>query len=266
MRERIVTALVLGAVLLAALFAAPAWAARAVFALCIAAGAFEWAQLAGARTRTQRLGYVLVVALAATALRVLLAEPAAFRALLEAAVALWCLALAWLLAGRAQLAPAAVGLAGLAALVPAWVALARMVELWPQGPRWVLFILLLSFGADTGAYFAGRAFGRVRLAPAVSPGKTWEGVFGGLALATFIAWCAAPWLGVAPHRLLPVAVCGAAFSVVGDLLESLCKRSAGLKDSGSLFPGHGGVLDRIDSVLAATPVTCLGLSWLGVGA
>ena len=120
--------------------------------------------------------------------------------------------------------------------------------------RWVLFLLLLAFGADSGAYFAGRAFGRVRLAPSVSPGKTWEGVFGGLALALLLAWLAAPWLGVPPGRLLPVALCGATFSVVGDLLESLCKRSAGLKDSGSLFPGHGGVLDRIDSLLYTAPL------------
>jgi phosphatidate cytidylyltransferase len=264
-RERILTALVLAAVMLGALFAAPPWATRAVFGLCIAAGAWEWALLAGARSRGQRLGYVLVVALVATALRVLLAEPAAFRALIEASVALWCLALLWLLAGRAVIPRLAVAVVGMAALVPTWVALTRMVELWPHGARWVLFVLVLSFGADTGAYFAGRAFGRVHLAPSISPGKTWEGVIGGLALALLLAWAGATWLGATPRQLLPVAICGAAFSVVGDLVESLCKRSAGLKDSGSLFPGHGGVLDRIDSVLAATPVTCLGLLWLGAG-
>ena len=140
-----------------------------------------------------------------------------------------------------------------------------MVEFWPRGAQWVLFILTLTFAADTGAYFAGRAYGRVKLAPQVSPGKTWEGVVGGMVLATAVGYAGSRWFDLAPARFVPLCLAAAAFSVVGDLTESMFKRAAGLKDSGRLFPGHGGVLDRVDGVLAATPVMCLGLLWLGVG-
>jgi len=126
-------------------------------------------------------------------------------------------------------------------------------------------VLALAFAADIGAFFAGRSFGRVKLAPRVSPGKTWEGVFGGLLLALAVGWAASALSGVPALRLLPLALVGAGFSVVGDLTESLFKRASGLKDSGTLIPGHGGVLDRIDSTLAASPVLATGLLWLGVG-
>jgi phosphatidate cytidylyltransferase len=156
-------------------------------------------------------------------------------------------------------------LAGMFALVPTWFALSRMAETWPHGRQWTLFALLLAFGADIGAFFAGRGFGRVKLAPLVSPGKTWEGVLGGMLLALAVAWGGSAWFGVPARLLLPLCLVVAAFSVVGDLTESLFKRASGLKDSGTLIPGHGGVLDRIDSVLAATPILCTGLLWLGVG-
>jgi len=140
------------------------------------------------------------------------------------------------------------------------------VEFWPRGAQWALFVLALAFAADTGAYFAGRNFGRIKLAPRVSPGKTWEGVIGGTVLAAVAGALAAQWFGLPQRLFVPLCVAGAAFSVVGDLTESMFKRASGLKDSGRLFPGHGGVLDRVDSVLAATPVMCLGLIWLRVGA
>jgi phosphatidate cytidylyltransferase len=265
MRTRILTALVLAALLIGVLLFGPAWSARALFGLFIAAGAWEWSAFLGGTPRAARLCFVLLVALLSVCARVCLADTAGFTLLMELSVAWWSAALLWLLLAPHRAGAAAAAAAGVLALVPTWVALTRMVELWPHGARWVLFVLVLSFGADTGAYFAGRAFGRVHLAPSISPGKTWEGVIGGLALALLLAWAGATWLGATPRQLLPVAICGAAFSVVGDLVESLCKRSAGLKDSGSLFPGHGGVLDRIDSVLAATPILCTGLLWLGAG-
>jgi phosphatidate cytidylyltransferase len=105
----------------------------------------------------------------------------------------------------------------------------------------------------------------VPLAPRVSPNKTWEGVLGGMVLALIVAAAAADWFDLPWARFLPLCAGAAAFSVVGDLTESLLKRHVHLKDSGRLFPGHGGVLDRIDSVTAATPVMALGLLWLGVG-
>ena len=150
-------------------------------------------------------------------------------------------------------------------LAPTWIALTHIAQTWQRGAQWVLFILVLAFAADTGAFFAGRRFGRHKLAPQVSPGKTWEGVAGGLLLAALAALLGGHWLGVPLARILPLCLVGAAFSVVGDLTESMFKRASGLKDSGRLFPGHGGVLDRIDSALAATPVMSLGLVLLGVG-
>ena len=132
------------------------------------------------------------------------------------------------------------------------------------GVEYLLFILLIVWVADGGAYFAGKAFGRVKLAPAISPGKTWEGVVGGFALVTLLAVAVAVWRDVSIGVLVPFCLAVAAISIVGDLTVSMFKRTAGIKDSGTLFPGHGGVLDRIDSVAAAAPLFVLGLGRLGV--
>ncbi|MBV8803503.1 MAG: phosphatidate cytidylyltransferase, partial [Sinobacteraceae bacterium] len=126
--------------------------------------------------------------------------------------------------------------------------------------------LVLVFVADSGAYFAGRRFGRLRLAPAVSPGKTWEGVLGGATASALVGIAGSVWFAVPLHTFLPLCLAAVAFSIIGDLTESLLKRFAGLKDSGTLFPGHGGVMDRIDSVTGAAPVLLLGLTVLGVAA
>jgi phosphatidate cytidylyltransferase len=128
-----------------------------------------------------------------------------------------------------------------------------------------LFVLLLIWAADTGAYFAGSRWGRRKLAPRISPGKSWEGLFGGLFLSLLIAAAAVPVLNLAwwqlPQLLMLVMVT-VLVSIAGDLFESLMKRHAGAKDSSHLIPGHGGVLDRIDSLLAALPVFVLGKIWL----
>ena len=265
MRTRIVTALILGAALIGVLLAGPPWLVRLVFAAFIAAGAWEWAAFLGPRARLLRPYYVLAVALLALALGRYAASAAAFRLVMHLAVLWWFVALAWILFAPQRVPAWAAALAGPLALAPAWFALTRMAETWPHGREWVFFALLLAFGADIGAFFAGRGFGRVKLAPRVSPGKTWEGVLGGMLLALVVAWGGSAWFGVPALRLVPLGLLVAAFSVVGDLTESLFKRAAGLKDSGTLIPGHGGVLDRIDSVLAATPVLCTGLLWLGAG-
>ena len=128
---------------------------------------------------------------------------------------------------------------------------------------WLLFVFVLVWAADTGAFFAGRRFGRHKLSPEVSPGKTWEGVAGGLALALAVSAAAAVPLNAPMPVFLALCALAAAASVVGDLTVSLFKRGAGLKDSGRIFPGHGGILDRIDSLCAAAPVLILGLALAG---
>ena len=144
-------------------------------------------------------------------------------------------------------------LAGWLVLVPAGAALAELHSR-PGGPALVMTLLAVVWAADTGAWMAGRRFGHRRLAPRVSPGKTWEGVAGGMIAAMAAGAAGAWWMGLALVEVVPVAALAAAASVVGDLYESLAKRRAGVKDSGRLLPGHGGLLDRIDGLAAAAPV------------
>jgi phosphatidate cytidylyltransferase len=168
-------------------------------------------------------------------------------------------ALAWLVLAPQRVGPASAAAAGILALVPAGVALMQLRFDAARGAELTLFAVLLIVAADLGAFFAGRAFGRIKLAPRVSPGKTWEGVFGGLLLTLAVGALGALWFDIPVLRMLPVCLAVAAYSVVGDLTESMLKRHSGIKDSGSLFPGHGGMLDRIDSICAGAPVLVLGL-------
>jgi phosphatidate cytidylyltransferase len=127
------------------------------------------------------------------------------------------------------------------------------------GAELAFTLLMIVWAADVGAYAFGRLLGRTKLAPAVSPGKTWEGVTGGLLTAGLAAGVAAPWLELPVSRLVVLGVATALISVLGDLTQSMFKRNVGLKDSGKLLPGHGGVLDRIDSLTAAVPAFVVGL-------
>jgi len=264
-RARILTAVVLGTLLVSVLLYAPPFAVRGLFGLFVIAGAWEWAAFAGCTQRAARLAFVVLIALLAVAGRLLADRGLGYELLLRVAVCWWLIALLWLLLAPQRVNHVMAGLAAVVSLPPIWITLTHIAESWYRGSQWVLFVLVLAFAADTGAYFAGRAFGRTKLAPQVSPGKTWEGVFGGLVLAACAALAGARWFGVPVLALLPLCLVAAAFSVVGDLTESMLKRATGVKDSGRLFPGHGGVLDRIDSVLAAAPVMVLGLINLGVG-
>ena len=133
-------------------------------------------------------------------------------------------------------------------------ALVRLHAIPAIGPRLLLFALVLVWTGDTAAYFTGRAIGRNKLAPKLSPGKTWEGAAGNLLGSLLIGWAFARWLQIGVSHMLIMAALGSVAGQVGDLLESAYKRSAGAKDSGALLPGHGGVLDRIDALLLAVPV------------
>ena len=188
----------------------------------------------------------------------------------------WLLALLWLRHydfasshdGNARVFKLA---AATASVVPAWCALGVIHASEPHGHRWLLLALALVWAADSGAYFTGRRFGGQwfggrKLAPRISPNKTLEGVAGGVGLAMVVGVIGALLIGARLGQLPAVALVAAftvLFSVAGDLFESLLKRHIGAKDSGTLIPGHGGVLDRIDSVLAALPVFALGKIWLG---
>src|SRR5690606_473075 len=163
---------------------------------------------------------------------------------------------------RLPLAPVAA--AGYAALLPAWAALTHLHGVVALGPQLAMTVLALVWAADTGAYFTGRSLGRTKLAPAVSPGKTWEGVAGGVVTAGIVSAVAAVWTGLPLGTLVTVGAVTALVSVLGDLTVSIGKRNVGLKDSGRLLPGHGGMLDRIASLPAAAPIFVLGLLAAGI--
>ena len=265
LKERVLTALVLVVVLLGVMLGLPPMATVWLLTLLVLIGAWEWAGFIGKGGVPLRAGFTAAVALALLGSLQLQAHSPDFVWLLMAvAVAWWLLAFLWICLAPTHVNPLTATLAGLLSLVPCWVALVY-VTLSTQSTRWVLFTLALVWAADTGAFFAGRWLGRVPLAPRVSPKKTWEGVLGGVATSGLVAWLAAGWLSVSDVGIFVMTcVAIAALSIVGDLTESMLKRAAGLKDSGTLFPGHGGMLDRIDSVTAAAPALVFALLGLKV--
>ena len=268
---RILTALVLIPLVLAALFLLSplAWGLVTLAAMLVAAA--EWARLARlARTAAIVFGAGLV----GTGLALLLLPrlgfdhgwPALVVVVVCAPAALfWAFAAPlWLRTRATSTSPLRMLPVGWLILLAAWVAL---VQLQSVSPATALAAMATVWIADTAAYFAGRAFGRRRLAPAISPGKTWEGVYGALVAVTLYALALWPALQRTSERpdssagafagWIVAALALVAFAVVGDLFESLLKRQAGVKDSGSILPGHGGVLDRIDALLAAMPAAAL---------
>lgn len=264
LRTRVITAVIMAVSFVTVVLALPASATVVMLTLIVLGGAWEWSAFVGARSRALRLGYVALVAVAMLGAWLVTRRGTGLDGLLTVAVAWWFVALFWLMVAPARGAGWAAGVAGLCALVPAWLALVSLRLQLPLGAWWVLFTLVLVWMADIGAFFAGRRFGRLKLAPRVSPGKTWEGALGGVLLSLPVAWLGSAAFGIRPAVFVPLCIATVAFSIVGDLTESLFKRHVGLKDSGSLIPGHGGVMDRIDSVTAAAPVLAFGLLTLKV--
>jgi phosphatidate cytidylyltransferase len=264
LRTRIFTAVPLAVGLFAVVLLLPASATVGLLTVLILLGAWEWSAFLQLSRWLPRAVYVVAIALLLLGLSQLIQTPGEHQILMSAAVVWWLLALVWIFCAPAHVAPWSAALAGILVLVPAWFALVRLRLDMPRGAEWLLFVFILVWMADIGGYFFGRHYGRVRLAPKVSPGKTWEGALGGLLLSLLVAVAALLWFEVAPAAFLALCLAVVAFSIVGDLTESLLKRSAGLKDSGTIFPGHGGVMDRIDSVTAAAPVLYFGLTTLGV--
>lgn len=260
LKQRIITALLLAPLALLVILWTPHTVTMAVFAALVVAGAWEWAAFPGWTSPSARIAYAALMALGIGALWASTPGSPQLDVVLDVAMVWWLVALAWIAFLPMRMNRAVAAVAGFLVLLPAWLALVR---LHGRDPHLVLFLVLVVVAADVGAYFAGRAFGKHKLAPRVSPAKTWEGVFGGLAASAVMAGVGVYWFDVTPAPFLALCLLVVVASIVGDLTESLFKRHAGLKDSGSLLPGHGGVLDRVDSVTAAAPVFVFGLEWLG---
>jgi phosphatidate cytidylyltransferase len=262
LKERIITALLLVAALLTVLFFLSADVGVVLFALLLLVAAWEWAGLAKTPRPVFRAAVTLAIALLIGWLAWATPTGRMPTSLLWAQVAVWVLAAGLLPFFPVRIPRALILLAGLIVLPLAWLAFAHVLKTRAFGAPWVLYLFLVVAAADVGAYFSGRKFGRLRLAPRVSPGKTWEGFAGGMAMVALAGVAGAWWFGVPATSLVPLVLVVAATSVIGDLGISMLKRNSGLKDTGNLFPGHGGVLDRIDSLLAAIPVYVFGLHWL----
>ncbi len=276
LKYRVITALILIPIVIAALFLLPPLGfAIVTLAVCMLA-AWEWGPLAGFSSPSQRIWGALLCGLVLVLM--LWAIPAYNRSihLTVIALPLWAAVVWWLLAlvlvlfypssaawwKHSRLLKA---LFGVVTIIPFfWGMFALRLHGYEQDPHqgawWLLYVMILVWGADSGAYVFGKMFGKNKLAPKVSPGKTWEGLIGGLLTAALISWLFSRYapLTVVPSSLLICTVIAALASVLGDLTESMFKREAGIKDSGNLIPGHGGILDRIDSLTAAVPVfACL---------
>jgi phosphatidate cytidylyltransferase len=243
----------------------------AIVALAFLVGAWEWSRLSGMTRASTRIT-VLVALAAILAAAWWPREPRLWGALAAIGVLWWLVACAWLRNFAFAAAPTPENrriklLAGLFVMVPAWAGVVLIHRAPPHGHWWTFLALTIVWAADIGAYFAGRFFGKRKLAPQISPGKTWAGVYGAFAAAGVVVVAGGWMLGVHDLRLVGLvglAACTVAASIVGDLIESLMKRHAKMKDSGQIFPGHGGLLDRLDSVFAALPVFAIGLWLLGI--
>ena len=271
LKTRVLTALVLAPLVLAALFLLPPLGFGVAVLVVMLVAAREWSQLAAFRVATQRL---FIGGILAAGIGMLALPPFGFDRGWPAAVVLAGCGLSglfWLLVAPAWVTHrwptsnrSVMVVVGWIVLLGGWMAL---VELQARSPWLVLAAMAIVWIADTAAYFSGRAFGRRKLAPEISPGKTWEGVYGALAavaLYAFLLLTLATPAELASALDAPVVAASIAcalmitgISVIGDLFESLMKRHAGVKDSGNLLPGHGGVLDRIDALLAAMPLAAL---------
>jgi len=268
LQQRILTALLIVPLPIAVVLLLPTSYLALCFGLILLLGAWEWAALAGIDAQAGRVAFAALVAVCMIALWQLPLRQW-FPYLIAAVVVFWLIVAVFLLRVRtverkAGLDPV-MAAAGLPVLIGPWVAIAHLHAYPYDGPYLVLFLLVLIWVADILAYFTGRQWGREKLAPVLSPGKTRIGVYGASVGAAVLGALLSWENGLSPMpALLVVVLCilTAFVSVIGDLFESLVKRRRDVKDSGQLLPGHGGVLDRIDSLTAAAPLFTLGFLWL----
>jgi phosphatidate cytidylyltransferase len=262
--KRVISALFIALLLIGAVLLLPAFWSAVALSIVLLVATWEWSGFLGRGGVLLRAAFVLATVALCALWWWSTGSSASLRLAMWFALLFWSLALLWVFLRPGWVNTAVVAAAGMLALSLAWLALVRMRLDVDQGSRAVMYGLLIVWLADSGAYFAGRALGVRKLAPAVSPGKTWAGLWGGLLACALLAGLTALAADVPLQALLPVTLVAGLFSVVGDLTESLCKRFAGVKDSGTLIPGHGGVLDRFDSLLAAAPLLMLGIELLPV--
>lgn len=266
LKQRLITAAILAPLALLGVFGLPFSGFVYLMDAVILVAAWEWANLSGYQATKERWTYVLVAGVL-VAIAHYYQPSISSDLVLQFAVLFWCLALYAVMrypvifGWGSRFARA---LIGFVVLLPCWFAFVSM-KAADGGDLLILLLFLLVWGADVGAYFAGKRFGRTKLAADVSPGKTREGLYGGLLACLLIAVSYALILGYELPQLILLMVLAfitGLISVLGDLFESMLKRHRGIKDSSQLLPGHGGVLDRIDSLTAAAPLFVLGMQFM----
>lgn len=263
LKSRIITGLVLAVSALVAIYLLPVPVFSVFFWFVGVVAAYEYAGLAGMESRALRVVYAGIYTLLVLAT---LYEPALRIPGLFLSAAIWALALICVFTyprSGVLVRPWVTGLVGIFISWAAWISLVVIREA-PGGSHWLLWMILVVAFADIGAYFSGRQFGRRKLAPAVSPGKTWEGFWGGMLASSLICGAILVGMGRFNGGWIFIMVLLVTVSVVGDLFESVLKRERGVKDSGVILPGHGGALDRIDSALAVLPYFALILIYAGL--
>jgi phosphatidate cytidylyltransferase len=266
--KRLVTGGILAAVMALATLTLPGFWFAVLIAAFALVGSWEWSGMAGWSSRGRRLAYSAASLLVVLATGWLLGSEVGTWAVLLAGLVWWLVALAWVVRYQQGLQVHALDyplvrlVTGWLVLAPAWGALVYLHSVAESGPWMVLYLVFLISTADSAAYFVGRRLGKRPLASNVSPGKSLEGVAGGLLAVTILAIAVSLLAGfAAPLGFVVLSLITASVSILGDLTESVVKRRAGLKDSGSIVPGHGGILDRIDSISAAAPIFALGYLW-----
>jgi len=265
LKQRVITALIIVPLVVLLVWLAPTWLLALVAGGMVLVGTWEWAVLSEENTLSFKLSNTTVTAILLYLLWLSRLDILILWIVALTALAWWLFALFWVSCWRREFHGRIKFFCGMLTLMPAWVALVSL-HASKDGVVKLLFLLALIWAADIGAYFVGKGFGKHKLAPEVSPGKTWEGVAGGtfalLLVSLLGVWVVLPAQG---YALILICLLTGWLSIVGDLSESLFKRKVGVKDSGRLLPGHGGVLDRVDSLTAALPAFWLGLAiqeWL----
>jgi phosphatidate cytidylyltransferase len=265
LKLRLVTAALLAPLVIGSVLYAQSWALALFFALILVLGAWEWAALSAWVSPRARISYAVLIALSLVLVYFYGDGLQAFS--LTLACIWWVFTLFWVIRWEQGdhdivLAPWGKLLAGVVIFIATFQAVLVLHADSRYGSIWLVFFLVLIWSADSGAYFAGRLWGKRKLAAHISPGKTWAGVYGALALSLLVAALFGIWQGLSGIWLvlwLLLCLLTVAVSILGDLVESLLKRLAKVKDSSQLLPGHGGILDRIDSILAAAPIFLVSL-------